>query len=304
MTGTWSDPDGDPVTLSTSRGSVADTGAGTWSWELTTTDGPTDSGTVTVTATDPSGATTTTSFDLSVYNVAPIIEEPWSDLPMPLPLGETLDVGATFSDPGTGDTHTALWAWGDGFTSPGSVDPTGPSVSGTHQYQDAGIYTITLTVTDDDGGTSASTYETMVVYDPDQGFVSGAGSIDSAAGAYSPDPSLSGTASFAFVSRYVKGASAPAGATQFRFKIADLNFASSSYDWLIVTGSDYARFKGVGSINGDGEYRFQIWAGDSDPDTFRIRIWTEDDSGVEHVVYDNGIDQEIRGGKILIHKTA
>jgi hypothetical protein len=42
-----------------------------------------------------------------------------------------------------------------------------------------------------------------------------------------------------------------------------------------------------------------LWAGDDDPDTFRIRIWYED--GGEIDVYDNGFDQEIGGGNINIH---
>ena len=68
----------------------------------------------------------------------------------------------------------------------------------------------------------------------------------------------------------------------------------------MVTGSNYARFKGWGSINGEDGYRFMLWAGD-DPDTFRIRIWEEDDVGNEYDIYDNGMDQLIEGGSIVIH---
>jgi parallel beta-helix repeat protein len=116
-----------------------------------------------------------------------------------------------------------------------------------------------------------------------------------------------GKASFGFVSKYKKGASEPTGNTEFVFKAADLNFHSTSYDWLVVTGSDYAKFKGSGTINGanatNGEpYKFQLWAGDGDPDTFRIKIWWEDADEAEHVVYDNGMDQAIGGGNIVVHK--
>lgn len=63
-----------------------------------------------------------------------------------------------------------------------------------------------------------------------------------------------------------------------------------------------AQFKGSGTINGSGDYRFTIWTTDGDlnggsPDTFRIRIWIED-QGVETVIYDNGFDQAIGGGNI------
>ena len=42
-----------------------------------------------------------------------------------------------------------------------------------------------------------------------------------------------------------------------------------------------------------------LWTGDYDTDTFRIKIWYED--GGEIVVYDNGMDQAIGGGSIVIH---
>lgn len=115
-------------------------------------------------------------------------------------------------------------------------------------------------------------------------------------------PTLTGKANFGFVSKYKKGAQVPTGNTEFQFHAADLNFHSDSYDWLVVTGSDYARFKGVGTINGEGGYRFQLWAGDGDPDTFRIKIWTENETtGTETVIYDNGFDQAIGGGSIIVH---
>ena len=115
------------------------------------------------------------------------------------------------------------------------------------------------------------------------------------------DPDPIGKATFGFVSKYKKGADVPDGNTEFQFKAGDLNFHSTSYDWLVVTGSNYAKFKGTGTINGEGEYKFMIWAGDNSPDTFRIKIWYEV-GGNEVVVYDNGIDQAIGGGSIVVHK--
>ena len=43
-----------------------------------------------------------------------------------------------------------------------------------------------------------------------------------------------------------------------------------------------------------------LWAGDGDPDTFRIKIWYED-GDAEIVVYDNQMHQPISGGNIVIH---
>jgi hypothetical protein len=47
-----------------------------------------------------------------------------------------------------------------------------------------------------------------------------------------------------------------------------------------------------------------LWAGDGSntdsADTFRIKIWWEDTTG-ELVVYDNGVEQTIGGGNIVVH---
>ena len=48
-----------------------------------------------------------------------------------------------------------------------------------------------------------------------------------------------------------------------------------------------------------------LWAGDgtgeNGADTFRIKIWYEDDAENEDVVYDNEFDQAIGGGNIKLH---
>jgi hypothetical protein len=172
------------------------------------------------------------------------------------------------------------------------------------------VYAIQVTVTDDDG--EATTESVMVVvYDPEGGFVTGGGWIDSPERAYAPDPSLTGKATFGFVAKYKKGAQTPEGQTEFVFKVADLNFHSSSYDWLVVAGAK-AMFKGIGTINGVGNYGFMLSAIDAeltpstDVDLFRIKIWDRD---TDELVYDNqiGADDdaepttEIGGGSIVIH---
>src|ERR671939_1392004 len=75
-TGTYSDPDsGDNVAITASVGTVTKTGtnSGTWSWSFGTTDGPDQSQTVTITANDGNGGVATTTFSLTVNNVAPTV---------------------------------------------------------------------------------------------------------------------------------------------------------------------------------------------------------------------------------------
>ncbi len=206
--------------------------------------------------------------------------------------------GSGSSDPDD-DPMTYSWDFGD--------ETTGSGETPSHTYAAASIYDVCLIV--NDGQVDSEEVCTFaVVYDPSAGFVTGGGWIDSQEGAYKLDTSLTGKANFGFVTKYKKGAGTPTGQTEFQFQTAYLNFHSESYDWLIVNqGGTNAQFKGEGTINGDYDengnaYKFMIWAGDDSPDTFRIQIWSEDEvDGVEYVVYDNGVDQEISGGQIVIH---
>jgi hypothetical protein len=47
----------------------------------------------------------------------------------------------------------------------------------------------------------------------------------------------------------------PSGQTEFNFHVADLNFHSTSYQWLVLAGAQ-AKYKGSGTINGSGDYGF------------------------------------------------
>jgi len=220
----------------------------------------------------------------------PPIADPNGPYVFPLDAGPFDGTGS--SDP-DGDPLTYAWDFGDGGTGTGATP--------NHTYADAGIYDVCLTV-NDGYADSEEVCTIAVIYDPSAGFVTGGGWIDSPEGAYIPAPSLTGRANFGFVSKYKKGAETPTGNTEFQFHAADLNFHSDSYEWLLVTGKDFARFKGVGTINGEGPYKFMLWAGDGEPDTFRIRIWEEDEAtSTETDIYDNGFDQAIAGGSIVIH---
>ncbi len=251
------------------------------------------SGKVELTVADDSGSSDTAISSVTVSNVAPSIDT-FTITPTLIAVGGSVAANATFTDPGITDTHTAEWDWGD--TTTPQQGPAAGSVNATHVYTAAGVYPVTLTVTDNDDGSDTEVSEFVVVYDPSAGFVTGGGWIDSPAGAYKDDSSLTGKATFGLVSNYKKGASVPTGNTEFQFRAGDLNFRSTSYDWLVVTGSDSANFKGEGTINGEGSYRFKIWAGDGAPDTFRIQIWDE-----KGIFYDNGSAQAIGGGSIVVH---
>jgi hypothetical protein len=236
-------------------------------------------------------------------NQPPVVETISAPLE-PVQVNTEVAVSAAFWDPDEGDTHAAEWYWGDGSTSAGVVDEINGTVDGSHNYSTAGVYTVTLTLTDAAGASDEAVFQYVVVYDPSAGFVTGGGWI------YSPDGALldsaaEGKASFGFVAKYRKGATVPTGNTEFRFRAGNFRFKSSSYEWLVVAGTK-AMFKGEGSIDGmDGSFKFMLTGVDDTEDKFRIKI---SDPAGEDPIYDNkrgeGDDAEpttIGGGSIVIH---
>ena len=112
-------------------------------------------------------------------------------------------------------------------------------------FTSPGVHSIKIRATDANDNT-ASEIIILPIYNPTGGFVTGGGWINSPAGAYVPTPTMTGKASFGFFSKYQKGANVPTGETEFQFKVADLNFHSDSYDWLVV-----ARIKSAIQRHGD-----------------------------------------------------
>jgi hypothetical protein len=165
MTGTYSDPDGDPVTLESSAGELVDNGDGTWSWSHIA-DGP--GGHVYVTATDDHGNKAQTTFIVEATNIAPTVTiDP--DQVTSIDEGGTVSVDATFTDPGDDDPYTATIDYGTGAgpqpVTPVVTDaspPQGGTVSGSQQYGDNGTFTITVTVTDEDGGIGSAEVDVTV----------------------------------------------------------------------------------------------------------------------------------------------
>lgn len=231
--------------------------------------------------------------------------------PNPAPVNGSVKVTADIDDTTTGGSNIGsaeysldgvnwyLMSASDGAFDEASEGVTAPPFNAPGV---PGIYDLCVRGTDAAGNVGEPVCIMLVVYDPAGGFVTGGGWIDSPKGAYRADANLVGKANFGFVSKYQKGAKVPTGNTEFQFKVADLNFHSSNYDWLVVNqAGTNAQFKGTGTINGSGVYKFMLWAGDGAPDTFQIKIWTEENGG-ETVIYDNGFNQAIAGGSIVIHK--
>jgi uncharacterized repeat protein (TIGR03803 family) len=259
--------------------------------------------TVTWTVEDAAGNQSTATQRVTITNAEPVlgtIAAPVS----PVGINTAVQASADFRDTNLAD---ATWDWGNG-TTPGTIDQVNGKITGNRTYSTPGVHTVTLTVTDACGKTAVSTFRYVVVYDPNGGFVTGGGWINSPVNAYAPDPAATGVANFGFVSRYRQGTTQPAGNTNFELKAAGLEFTSTAYEWLVVSGPQ-AQFKGAGTLNGQPGYKFILTATDGQvnggADRFRIKIWQD---GETVPVYDNqrgaaddaSATTAIGGGSIMV----
>ncbi len=304
LSGSGSDSDGNPLTYAwdLDNNGTFETPGQSAIFSAASLDGP-SSQTVVLQVCDNQGACAINNTNVDITNVAPTvgtISAP-SD---PQPVNTSVSATTSFTDPGVLDTHTALWNWGDGTTSAGNVNAG--AVSGTHTYVSAGVYELNLTVTDKDNGSGqAPPFQYVVIFDSTAGFATGAGMIDSPAGAYPQGPTLTGRAHFGFSVKYLPGDTTPNGGSQFKFKIADINFSSTSYQWLVISGTK-ATFKGIGTNNGQGNYAFLVSTIDTEPDRYRIKIT---DNSTNLVFYDNEMNvpetadptTPLVNGNIVIH---
>ena len=251
--------------------------------------------------------------DVSVNNVPPTIVSMTGPPTDPVRIGNSIYLLGVFTDPGTLDSHIALIQWGDGLTTTVNLPAGVYQVNRSHTYTNIGVYTITLTITDDDGGFDTKNIQTyVVIYDPNCGFVTGGGWGNIPVGSYPANPNLGGRVNFGFVAKYKKGSLTPEGNTEFQFQVGDMNFHSHVYEWLIVIGPK-AVYQGNGTINGQGHYGFRFTvidgklSGGGGVDRFRMKIWDEDNNN--QIIFDNNMgvpdNQDpltpLSGGQITVH---
>ena len=137
--------------------------------------------TVTVTLNDDDGGTTQKTFQVTVTNAAPVLSVLSNQTRFEGELLSITNIG-TFTDrgydnasnPGSEKTETFTYTinWGDGTADPvasATIDtmgsagtPTAGSFDGSHTYADGGLYTVSVTVFDDDGGSATQTFTVEV----------------------------------------------------------------------------------------------------------------------------------------------
>jgi hypothetical protein len=102
---------------------------------------------------DNDGASSVASTVVTVKNVAPQNVDAGND--QTASEGATITFNGSFVDPGSADTHVILWDFGDGNTANSTLQPN-------HIYADNEVYTVTLTVKDNDGGIGTDTLTVTV----------------------------------------------------------------------------------------------------------------------------------------------
>ena len=170
--------EGDPVPLEATIADLAVTNTQTVLWQVVASNGqqiadssdttftftPLDDGvyTVTVIATDDNGGVGMDSVVITVNNVAPQAVNAGLDLEVNEHRG--VDLGVTFTDPGD-DAQTILWQV---VASNGQQIADGSGEGFGFKPNDDGVYTVTVTVIDDDGGVGSDTVVVTVNNVPPQ----------------------------------------------------------------------------------------------------------------------------------------
>lgn len=316
LSGTATDPENDPLTYAWT---FAWTGVGvacTWADDTTLTPTVTcDDNTLVsavLVADDGFSSSAPATATVAVANVAPTTG-PATAGSLITPVGNTVAAHVTFADVGTADSHDAVVSWDDGNTSAATVLETGGagSVDATHVYTTPGIYSITITVADDDGGsTIATVVDYVVVYSASAGHVIASTRFQSPVGASTPgnpddhdhdaegdhdedddgdddhEAELGGLARLGMNVEYANpGDTVPSGTAHFRFRAAHLVFRATGFQWLVINpGLTEAWFRGTGTVNGVAGYDFLVACANDGTDRVRIQV-TNHTTG--EVVYDS-----------------
>ncbi len=128
---------------------------------------PADTLSITVTVTDAGGLFDQEQTEVRILNSPPSIGQFINSAlnPGDVDEGELVRIHASFADNGVLDTHTVQVDWGDGSLTemiPLNQFAGSGIISASHAYSVGGIFTITLTVADDDTGVEVATSRAFV----------------------------------------------------------------------------------------------------------------------------------------------
>jgi hypothetical protein len=148
-TGTCSDPDGDTVALTASSGTVSACTSGKWTWSGGAGDEAAPQ-TVTITADDGHGLTSSKSFTLDVVGVNPLAQILNDPPTITVTEGATVPFTGTATSPDAAD-NSAGFAYSWTVSENGTSYAIGFGSSFSFVPGDDGTYSVTFTATDDGG---------------------------------------------------------------------------------------------------------------------------------------------------------
>jgi hypothetical protein len=217
--------------------------------------------------------------------------------------GTPVELSAPFTDAGRNDSHSCEVDWDDGTAeayaaAPGACDRA-------HTFDRAGMYTLSVRVTDDDGAADEASVM-VVVYDPEGPFSNADGSVASSGGWPLPNPHVQSETWFHLAARYYGGASTPTGNAQSWLPGTDFRIDSGSAGlaWMVATDDGKLAARGTCRLEGRrGDHGFVFYGYDGcnngqtpgcqpGSDAFRIIVWDRSvsaDPGTGNL-YDNAPD--------------
>lgn len=171
--GTFADADSPSLMFTASTGAVV-TGSGTWNWSMPGPDGPATEHVV-VTVDDGDGSfPTTTEFDVSIANVAPVAATSGPTQPVATRAAFTLN--GNWTDPATTLDAPYTWTWmpltpatdgaGNPLQATSGSSAYGASIPYNADIVAPGTYQFKFSVTDKDGGSHDSTVSVTVAIKP------------------------------------------------------------------------------------------------------------------------------------------
>ncbi|MEV4247538.1 PKD domain-containing protein [Streptosporangium canum] len=237
-------------------------------------------------------APNTAPVTVPVTNAAPEVTLKVPAVAKVVPVGEAVSLSASFTDSGKGDTHTATWSIGGQPVAAAVAENGGKgTATGSHVFTKAGLYPISVTVTDNHtGATMADTVDGktayVLVYDP-AGSLVGAGQTVSPAGACTLDAECAkeGKATVNVTARYRDKATTPTG--ELRYNAPGFDLRDGSYRVLAVAGGT-AILRGTAKVNKTIEATYEITTVDSGKpadrtDRLVVRVWKKNGE----LIYDN-----------------
>jgi len=272
---------------------------------------------VTWTVTDVNGNSSKTTQNITILdggsssNETPMINSMSSNSPVCVNSNATVTALVTDEN-----LIRATWDWGDGTNSETTLSMNQKKVSqsyitASHRYNQSGMYDVTLTIEDKYEKTATMVYRSVVVFDPNNGDITGGGWINSNKGDYVVRK-CNEKGNYGFVAQYDKRMNLQGNLT-FQLSNSRFTLKSTSLDWLLIN-DDHALLKGEATVNCMPGYTFLVNAVDidihstnkKDKDIFRIIVWDYDGN----IVYDNESSAgmydrpatPIGSGSIVIHQ--